>query len=80
MSLQKAKLCNLRAELGGKRVFSPELVHLHYWEKRLTRRICAWCLYKSRCNKVLGKGVETVPKRSIGGYIFCDVTFRKEGK
>jgi hypothetical protein len=32
----------------------PELQYVHYWVKR-PRATCAWCLYESRCQKVLGK-------------------------
>jgi hypothetical protein len=46
----KAKLYSLRVGLGGRRLFSPELQHLHYWVK-CPRVTCAWCLYKSRCQR-----------------------------
>ena len=76
----QAKLHQLRVGLGGKRVFGPELAHLHYWTKRATRSSCAWCLYESRCNKVLGKGIKGPVKHSLGGCIFCNVALCQEGQ
>jgi hypothetical protein len=76
---EKAKLYSLRMGLGGKRVFNPEAPHLHYWEQR-PRGTCAWCLYKQRCQKVLGKAIEGRAKRSIGGCVFCDVHLCKVGE
>jgi hypothetical protein len=73
----KAKLQDLRIKLGGRRVFGPELQHLHYWERRKQGN-CAWCLYESRCRKVLGKEVKGQVKRPRGGCIFCDVPLCKE--
>ena len=69
----KAKLTSLRIGLGGQRVFGPELQHLHYWEKRTIQGTCAWCLYESRCRKVLGKVDKKRVKRSMGGCAFCKV-------
>jgi len=74
----KAKLQHLRVGLGGKRVFGHELQHLHYWEKRAKQSTCAWCMYESRCKKILGKKVEGRVKRSVGGCAFCDVPLCKE--
>jgi hypothetical protein len=34
---KKANLQSLRVGLGGKRLFSPELQHLHYWERGQNR-------------------------------------------
>jgi hypothetical protein len=75
----QGKLHQLHIRLGGRRVFGPELAHLHYWNKRATRSSCVWCLYKARCNKVLGKGVKGQVKRSLGGCEFCKVALCKEG-
>jgi hypothetical protein len=66
--------------LGGKRVFNPELQHLHYWEKRLKRGTCAWYLYQLKCKRVLGKEVNGVLKRSQGRCVFCDIPLCKEGE
>jgi hypothetical protein len=76
----QAKLYQLRVGLGGKRLFGPKLAHLHYWNKRATRSSCAWCLYESRCNKVLGKGSKGQVKRSLGGCVFCNVALCVEGQ
>ena len=75
----KAKLHSLRVELGGKRVFGPDLPHLHYWEKR-SRSVCVWCAYKLKCQKVLKK-VDSKRKanRVHGGCVFCNVNLCKEG-
>jgi hypothetical protein len=75
----KAKLQDLRIGLGGKRVFAPELQHLHYWESRLRQGNCEWCIYERRCKKVLGKEVKGRVKRSRGGCVFCDVPLCNEG-
>jgi len=75
----KAKLQGLRIRLGGKRVFAPELQHLHYWESRPKQGNCAWCLYELRCKKVLGKEAKGRVKRSRGGCVFCNVSLCKEG-
>ena len=76
----KAKLCDLRNGLGGKRLFGSELQHLHYWEKRQIRASCIWCQYESRCRKVLGKEVgKGRVKRSVGGCVFCDIPLCSEG-
>jgi len=53
----KAQLQSLKVELGGKRVFGSDLPHIHYWEKR-PRSSCVWCIYKLKCNKVIGKVVD----------------------
>jgi hypothetical protein len=39
--------------------------------------LAPWCLYKSRCQKALGKVVDAKgrAKRKYGGCVFCDVTF-----
>jgi hypothetical protein len=77
----KAKLYTLRVGLGGQRLFGPELQHLHYWDKRAKRGTCAWCLYESRCRKVLGKEQKDKGrvKRSFGGCAFCKVALCQEG-
>jgi hypothetical protein len=75
----KAKLRDLRIGLGGRRVFGPELQHLHYWQKRPRLGNYVWCLYQSKCNRVLGKEVQGRVKRSIGGCIFCNVSLCKSG-
>jgi hypothetical protein len=76
----RAKLYSLQAELGGKRVFSPTFHNIHYWEKR-PKSSCVWCSYVLRCQKVLGKAVDTRArtKRSHGGCGFCNVNLCKEG-
>jgi hypothetical protein len=76
---EKAQLQSLRVGLGGRRVFSPELQHLHYWERRSKKGTCAWCSYEARCRKVLGKEVKGALKRPPGGCVFCDVPLCKEG-
>jgi hypothetical protein len=75
---QKAKLRSLQVELGGKRVFNPNFQHLHYWERR-PKGTCAWCSYKLRRQKALGKVVEGRAKRPTGGCVFCNVHLCKEG-
>jgi hypothetical protein len=74
-----AKLQHLRVELGGRRVFGPELQHLHYWEKR-SRGSCAWCAYSLKCQRVLGKtNLKTRALRSDIGCCFIKSLFvRKE--
>lgn len=42
---EKAKLRYLQLQLGGKRVFNPDLQHIHYWEKRSKQGTCMWCSY-----------------------------------
>ena len=74
-----AKLQDLRIGLGGRRVFGPELQHLHYWVKRAKQGSCAWCVYERKCKRVLGKEVKGVAKRLIRGYVFCNVPLYKEG-
>jgi hypothetical protein len=76
----KSKLQSFWVELGGKRVCNPDFQHLHYWEKR-SKSTCVWCLYKLRCQKVLGKAVDTKAraKRSYGGCVFCNINLCKEG-
>jgi hypothetical protein len=76
---EKAKLQSLRVGLGGRRVFSPELQHLHYWEKRPNKATCAWCSYEAKYRRVLGKEVKGTLKRPRGGCVFCDVPLCKEG-
>jgi hypothetical protein len=77
----KARLNTLCIGLGGRRLFGPELQHLHYWAKRPIRATCAWCLYESRCRKVLGKGVKGQRiNRSVGGCVFCNVALCAEGQ
>jgi hypothetical protein len=77
---EKAKLQSLRGGLGGKRIFNLENERLHYWEKRLKRATCAWCAFNLKCKRVLGKDLKGIPKRSQGGYCFCDVPLYKEGE
>ena len=74
----KAKLQSLRVRLSGRQVFAPELQYLHYWQGRSKQGNCAWCLYESRCKKVLGKEVKDKVKRPRGGCGFCDVPLCKE--
>jgi hypothetical protein len=38
---EKAKLHSFQVSLGGRRLFGPNLQHLHYWEKRPNRGTCA---------------------------------------
>ena len=77
---EKAKLRSLQNGLGGKRVFNSDFQHIHYWEKR-ARGTCAWCLYQSRRQKILGKAIEAKGRitRSYGGCTFCNVNLCKEG-
>jgi hypothetical protein len=76
----QAKLTELRIGLGGRRLFSPELEALHYWQKLTIRANCVWCMFKSRCNKILGKEANNSRvKRSIGGCAFCEVALCKVG-
>jgi hypothetical protein len=75
----RAKLHSLRVGLGGKRVFNPDFQHLHYWEKR-SRGSCAWCAYKVRCEKVLGKSIKSQVKRSYYGCAFCKVNICEAGE
>ena len=74
----KAKLHIYHSELGSKRVFGPKHQHLHYWEKR-PRGTCAWCSYKARCQKALGKSVEGRAKRNTKGCSFYNVNLCYEG-
>ena len=75
----KGKLQSLRIRLNGRRVFAPELRHLHYWERRPKQGNCEWCIYERKCKKVLGKEVNNRVARSRGGCIFCNVPLCKEG-
>jgi hypothetical protein len=74
-----AKLQHLRVGLGGRRVFGPDLQYLHYWGKSQKQGNCAWCLYESRCRKVLGKEVKGRVKRSRFRCVFCDIILCQEG-
>jgi hypothetical protein len=76
---QQAKLESLRVGLGGKRVFNPDLQHLHYWEKR-SKGTCTWCSYQLRCQKALGRVVEGRAKRVTWGCVFCKVALCQEGQ
>ena len=77
---ERAKIQQLQVNLGGKRVFNPDLQHLHYWEKRAKRGTCAWCSYQLKYKRVLGKGVKGIAKRSVGGCVFCNVPLCQEGE
>jgi len=77
---EKAKLQSLRVGLGGKRVFNPDLLHLHYWKKRPKQGTCAWCSYQLKCAKLLNKGLKGTAKRSVTGCSFCDVPLCREGE
>ena len=77
---ERAKVRQLQVGLGGKRVFNPDLQHLHYWEKRLKRGTCAWYSYQLKYKKVLGKEVKGVAKRSVRGCVFCNVPLCEEGE
>jgi hypothetical protein len=74
----KAKLNSLHIGLGGRRLFGPELPHVHYWVK-CPRVSCAWCLYESRCQRVLGQEVKVV-KKSLRWCAFCEVPLCAEGQ
>lgn len=76
---EKAKLQSLRVQLGGKRVFNPDVLHLHYWKKRPKQGTCAWCSYRLKCEKLLNRGIKGVAKRSVTGCSFCDVPLCREG-
>jgi hypothetical protein len=74
----QVRLIQLRTELGGKRLFSPELPHIHYWVRRSKQETCAWCKYTAQRKRVLGKEVKGRVKRSLGGCIFCEVALCQE--
>jgi hypothetical protein len=77
-----AKLQYLRLELGGKRLFSPEFQHIHYWIQHPKQAACAWCLYDQQRQRILNKGAiakERV-KRLRGGCIFCNVPLCAKGE
>ena len=76
---ERATVRQLWVDLGGKRVFSPDLQHLHYWEKRPKQGTCKWCSYQLKREKVLKKGVKGIAKRSSGGCVFCNVPLCKVG-
>ena len=78
---KEAKLRSLQLGLGGKRVFNPDLQHLHYWEKRPTQKNCVWCTYISKRRKVLEKGIrkQEIIKRAREGCAFCNVPLCKKG-
>jgi hypothetical protein len=71
----------LQANLGGRRVFNPDALHLYYWEKR-SKATCTWCSYKLRYQKALGKAVDKKiqAKRSYSRCVFCKVNLYKEGE
>ena len=75
---EKAKLRSLQVGLGGKRVFNPDLQHIHYWEKRPKQGTCIYCAYRLKREKVLKKGVKGIAKRSSGGCVFCNVSLCKD--
>ena len=66
----------------GERLFSPEFQHIHYWIRRPRADNCRWCLYKIQRQRVLNKGAisKARPKRSRGGYVFCDIALCAEGE
>ena len=75
-----AKLQHLRVGLGGRRVFGPDLQHLHYWEKRPKLGTYAWCAYDLKCRRILGKlDSKKRASRSNGGCVFCNTPLCKEG-
>jgi len=79
---ERAKVRQLQVGLGGRRVFNPDLQHLHYWEKRIKQETCAWCKYEWRRNRVLKKQQDNKvkrAKRSVGGCAFCKVAICIEG-
>ncbi|PVH67788.1 hypothetical protein DL98DRAFT_523135, partial [Cadophora sp. DSE1049] len=59
----KVQLTQLYAELGGKRLFNPDLQYIHFWGKLPKRNSC----------KVLGNLIQKPPKKSYGGCIFCTI-------
>jgi hypothetical protein len=72
----QVKICQLQTQLGGKRVFGPELPHLHTWERRAATSSCAWCLYSIRYKRLVGqvpKGSIESARRSNRGCAFCNV-------
>jgi hypothetical protein len=77
----QAKLQYLRKDLGGKRVFGPELGHLHHWIKRPKQENCRWCLYILQRQRVLNKGAVSKDraKQSRGGCAFCEVALCQVG-
>jgi hypothetical protein len=60
-------------------VFNPDLQYLHYREKR-PKGVCAWCSYKLRCEKALGRVVGGRAKRCAGGCEFCKVNLCEAGE
>ena len=51
---KQVQLIQLYSELGGKRLFNPEIQHIHFWEKLpIKRGICTWCSYYEKyCKRV----------------------------
>jgi hypothetical protein len=78
---RKVQLVQLYSELGSKRLFNPDLQHIHFWGKLPTKRgICTWCLYYRKYQKVLGIVVQEPPKKPTGGCTFCSVFLCQEGE
>jgi hypothetical protein len=77
-----AKLQYLKVRLGGRRLFSPEFKHIHYWIKREKPATCMWCLHKSQVQRVLNKGAicKKRARRSNRGCAFCEVALCVEGE
>jgi hypothetical protein len=78
---ERAKVQQLQVNLGGKRVFNPDLQHLHYWEKRTKQETCAWCKYEWRRRVILRQQDNKAKraKRSVGGCAFRKVAICIEG-
>ncbi|PVH67836.1 hypothetical protein DL98DRAFT_636687 [Cadophora sp. DSE1049] len=76
----KVQLTQLYAELGGKRLFNPDLQYIHFWGKLLKRNSCVWCLYSWKRQKVLGNLIQKPLKKSYGGCIFCTIALCQEGE
>lgn len=77
----RAKLLQLSASvLGGKRLFSPEVQHIHFWQKRKAQGTCIWCLYQTKRKRLLDIEVKGRARRSINGCVFCEVPLCIEGE
>jgi hypothetical protein len=68
----QAQLQQLRTGLGGKRLFNPDLEHLHY-RKPMARGSCIWCAYDLKCKRVVQKEITGTANRSTSGCTFCNV-------
>jgi hypothetical protein len=70
-SSRDVKIHRIKTELGTKRSFGNDLVHVHQISKR-KQGVCIWCLVSIRIQKLRGEAFGTI-KRSRYGCSFCDV-------